>query len=727
MGLDTDFAVILREIIQFLECLREVKLSSALETVRENLLTRSKTTLSIFALSNESSSAAEPYLHMNASSKGLLPLQLLETNELDTQEYVIAEETVQTNDQKCQTSQTHLDHYETLISIENEKKKELERGQENSLVKIYLGLSGAQAKSKSLKCGPLHRKEGKKLFFFEQYRVSWVALVGSHLLIYGNERDSKPHIVQGIRGYSGRPAPNIVTNDQQRSEAAFEIFKPGNKTLQFIARTSKDMKQWVAKICQVGSGYETNIPDGGFESKEDLSSIETTGETEEIVPINPEQVRKTLVADVTSPPALPARIPIRLSRGLPSLPTNDRTPSYEIIEDEEDGTYHRIEDFRNKMSYQNVMVKNQCEKSIKSIAYDDVHAILKKEPKNVSSISKEENTLNRVTNENISSLEEETYDDIANTNSFMGEKKNREVVQNEDINETCELRSPSVVSYDDIEVVANTPMFGSKVRVKEEDTQKKSPCKKSFLNKMRIKKESLQKKEKIIAARSEALTPPQVVQTKDIVTYDDVSDLVTNKGASVPEDTSTYTSPPIPRPVFKSPNPILPINKALYDDINGFSQRKEVEQQMQCLTDDNEHYKSPRSDAWQQIVLSQGKEQLYDDVAILTNFTARQRELSDEIKDQDIPKSSFSPDKKSWNRFVTNRKSKSNDSICSGSSKRTSSEISDPDNLDEQPTFSRKNTFQKLINKMENSLGKGSPRTLPPIPMSKSCGLNTSS
>lgn len=58
------------------------------------------------------------------------------------------------------------------------------------------------------------------------------ALVGSHLLIYGNERDNKPYSVQGIRGYSGRPAPNIVPRDQRRSEAAFEIFKPGNKTLQ---------------------------------------------------------------------------------------------------------------------------------------------------------------------------------------------------------------------------------------------------------------------------------------------------------------------------------------------------------------------------------------------------------------------------------------------------------------------------------------------------------------
>lgn len=145
-----------------------------METIRENLLLRSKNALSVFMGTEGTTSSTELYLRMNASSKGLLPLNIGETNVSDMQEYVGAEETI-SQTQKRPTSQIHPDYYETFRTMaEDDKKKELEESQENALINIYSSLSGAQAKSKSLKCGPLLRKEGKKLFVFEQYRINWV-------------------------------------------------------------------------------------------------------------------------------------------------------------------------------------------------------------------------------------------------------------------------------------------------------------------------------------------------------------------------------------------------------------------------------------------------------------------------------------------------------------------------------------------------------------------------
>nr|KAF7416796.1 hypothetical protein H0235_011327 [Vespula pensylvanica] len=741
MGLDAELTVILHEIVQFLEFLREANLSGTMETIRENLLLRSKNALSVLMGTEGTTSSTELYLRMNASSKGLLPLNIGETNVSDMQEYVGAEETI-SQTQKRPTSQIHPDYYETFRSMaEDDKKKELEESQENALVNIYSSLSGAQAKSKSLKCGPLLRKEGKKLFVFEQYRINWV----------GN--------VQGIRGYSGRPAPNIVPRDQRRSEAAFEIFKPGNKTLQFIARTPKDMEQWVAKVCQVGFN-EINL-DLGLNPKEDVSLVSSSGivgETEEIITkdrlvdstklqttflnvnenktIEPDHESKVQTSENTSPPPLPARIP----RRLPSLPSSDIISSYEMMDDEEDDIYHKIEDLEGGTFYQNFISKNQkevtvVEKSKKvTTAYDDVQAILEKNRKHMKSKTKEENVCNTKENEMIRF--DETYDDISSS-SVTKEKKNCESLQEEviDVNESQSSTATTLVSYDDVETLVNAASLGNKAKDKNEEVQKKTPNKKSFLDRMRNKKESPQKKEKIIAAQQETLTPPpQIIQKKEMTTYDDVSDLII-KETSTSNETPEYTCPPAPRPVYvKPPTVILPVEEEFYDDVNGCHEKKN--QQMQSnvqkiekrISDDCEHYKSPRNDTPQQVGPSQTEEQIYDDVAILANFTARQKEISEENKDQDLSRASFSPDKRSWNRFVTSRKHRSSsDSIGSVTNKRVSNEITDLDCYEEQQNFSRMNTFQKLINKMENSLGKVSPRAVPTTSMNKTYGLNTSS
>ncbi|XP_046825795.1 uncharacterized protein LOC124427229 [Vespa crabro] len=761
MGLDAELTVILHEIVQFLEFLREANLSGTMETIRENLLLRSKNALSVFTGTESTASSTEHYLHMNASSKGLLPLNIGETNVSDVQEYVGMEETI-SQSQNRPISQIHYDYYETFrLMTEDDKKKELGEYQENALINIYSNLSGAQAKSKSLKCGPLFRKEGKKLFVFEQYRINWVALVGSHLLIYGNERSNKPYSIQGIRGYSGRPAPNIVPRDQKRSEAAFEIFKPGNKTLQFIARTPKDMEQWVAMVCQVGSN-EIKL-DLGLNTKEDVSLVSSSGivnETDEIIAkdrlvdstklqttflninenktIEPDHESKVQTSENTSPPPLP----IRISRKLPSLPPSNIISSYEMMDDEDD-IYHKIEDLGDGTCYQNLVSKNQKETTIveksKKItaAYDDVQTILGKNRKHTKSKLKEENVSNTMENEMIRF--DETYDDISSS-SVIKEKKNCESLQENVINFNESQTPTSLVSYDDVETLINASSPDNKAKDKNEEVQKKTPNKKSFLDRMRNKKESPQKKEKIIVAQRETLTPPsQIIQEKEMTTYDDVSDLII-KETSTSNEMPEYTCPPAPRPVYKPPRPaykpptiILPVQEEFYDDVNGCHEKKN--QQMQSdiqklekrISNDCEHYKLPRNNTWQQVESSQTEEQIYDDVAILANFTARQKEISEENKDQDLSRTSISPDKRSWNRFVTSRKHRSSDSIGSVTNKRVSNEITDLDCYEEQQNFSRKNTFQKLINKMENSFGKVSPRAVPTTSMNKTYGLNTSS
>jgi len=93
--------------------------------------------------------------------------------------------------------------------------------------------------------------------FLSESRACWVALVGSHVLIYRSERHNRPYAIYPIRGYMARPAPNMIPRDRRKSESAFEIYSPGNETLQFIARTPKDMEQWIAKICEVGCRNES--------------------------------------------------------------------------------------------------------------------------------------------------------------------------------------------------------------------------------------------------------------------------------------------------------------------------------------------------------------------------------------------------------------------------------------------------------------------------------------
>lgn len=140
-----------------------------------------------------------------------------------------------------------------------------------------------------------------------------------------------------------------------------------------------------------------------------------------------------------------------------------------------------------------------------------------------------------------------------------------------------------------------------------------------------------------------------------------------------------------------------------------------VDRSQQTFEDD-EHYKTPRPDSHYpkcQPVDHQTND-LYDDVAILAEFTTRQKEiLSSREKDNEgTTKSQTSPEKKPWNRFVGGRRSKAIDSsIAEGNGRVSQGTEGSSDELNEQHNSLRMNTFQKLISRMENSLGKASSRT----------------
>lgn len=449
--------------ITFLECLRDVQLPLTLENLREKLLARSKETLSA-AMTRSSS----PYLDMNSGPKSLL----LKKSEGDSEEYVGMEESPK--------KQNHQDYYETF---ENEgqsidkndcsEQNDDETDEGKSLIRIYKNLSAAQIKSKCHKYGPLYKKEGRKLFLSEN-RTCWIALVGSHLLIYRTERHNKPYAIYPIRGYMARPAPNLVPRDRQKSESAFEMYRPGNETLCFIARTPKDMDQWVTKVCEVGCAKSKKDESKARKKRQSLVIKET--------PIPPDEVAtrhrdagESIVVDkptakdesannkdekvehrnkIENPPPLPARIP----RRLPSLPPDDDAiPSYKAAvedDDDEDDIYHKIEDLRNETCYQNVLSrKKRADKKQEGVTYDDARAA--EESNNEGQVREENGQMRkkqvRRSRDAISS--EEMYDDIVALSRINAINANSERQNHDCANgDGTKNKEQSEELYDDIEV-----------------------------------------------------------------------------------------------------------------------------------------------------------------------------------------------------------------------------------------------------------------------------------
>lgn len=406
---------------------------------------------------------------MKAASKSV-SLKVDPKSEIDLEEYVGMENSPQ---------QTHQDYYEifehdgqtvapndvTVNATPRESpERNNDRDENQTLIRIYKNLSAAQSRSKCHKCGPLCKKESKKLFQSE-IRACWIALMGTHLLVYRNERNARPYAIYPIRGYMARPAPNLIPRDRRRSESAFEMYCPGNETLQFVARTRKEMDQWIAKIGEVGRVDEENAETKVREktasetptnprrkndderhrrvAKKSIAVVvdKPTTETTESRDNKSETRRKNTVG--RSPPPLPARIPRRFPPS--TLSSKDTVSSDEAPvadKDEEDAIYYRIEDLN--IPYQNLPPTrkpraNNNVKKHKAVGYDDDVS----EVTNQGPPLKGERAADPI-------LPEETYDDIATllridaTASTAEEEENR--------NSDRPIADREEAFYDDVEV-----------------------------------------------------------------------------------------------------------------------------------------------------------------------------------------------------------------------------------------------------------------------------------
>ena len=229
-------------------------------------------------------------------------------------------------------------------------------------------------------------------------------------------------------------------------------------------------------------------------------------------------------------------------------------------------------------------------------------------------------------------------------------------------------------------------------------------------------------------------TSPVSPATETLPTYDDVSQVVVNpiqQKESEIEEQSEYLCPPVPRPIYSVPPAVTTcLVEQLYDDIAACQDKiiqdnkrlnidnctnssainqKSTEVEVcpmkldiipeQCFQSESnnsnglemefEHYQIPRSDRVLQV-----EEVLYDDVALLAKFRAKPRE------------STVSNFEKVWSRFSSGR---------SKSSTHETEENNDLSSGSNDQQEMRVNRFQKLVSKIENTLGKSSVK---PVPLS---------
>ncbi|XP_078040667.1 uncharacterized protein LOC144471938 [Augochlora pura] len=795
MDFDRELTGILRELVQFLECLHEIKLPVTLENLRNNLLTRSKQSLTTFMIKKIGiRSSPEPYLNMTpVAPKGLMPAI---ENEGELEEYVGAEEP--------QKQKQQHDYYESFQTVEANHaaavatastvpsplpSRDKDEKIENALIEFYANIPAVETKDKCRKCGPLYRKDGKILFLFEPYRMCWVAMLGSHLLIYGNDRDNRPHMILSLHNYMARAAPNA---DQRRSESTFEIFCPGSRTYQFVARTPKDMEQWVAKICELNINGRDEIteltkvsisvppevkarsslslePDHKEEQYQDVGCFSIDGQESEIdgcfAATNADEQltesSKNTQADLTNFPSSPMStsvpaapvlfsgppLPARIPRRLPSLPVSrsSNSPSYVPQDEEEDEIYHKIEDFRNKTTTDKPCYGNvgPAKNTIDDIDTNDTKSNQLSICNGVTSSKKDSSTLGGKPKKNL----ENKNDTGSAAGSLVSAPTNDNGMH---INGQDE-------SYDDVESLLSKPVLRRPTAHKVEEPTK-SPQKKSFLDRMRSLKESPRKTEKKTKGKVVALS---TVDNERLSTYDDVSDLIDSqqikrtmlseqekRKEEKEKNESEYNFPPPPKPIYAHPPPveetIATIQEGLYDDVSSYRRNYEVQDKWQlhrvmessgksnhvgesvrrkldtsvpgdsidrpksqASLKEIEHYQTPRPNSNHREYPADQQEELYDDIAILAEFTARRKEFRSSRDSEQTPRVQVSLEKKSWNRFVGGKRSKPADPVTTEETNQNSNGTEPVDDLAQ----TRMNSFKKLISKMENSLGKTSVKT----------------
>ncbi|XP_043286938.1 uncharacterized protein [Venturia canescens] len=609
MGVDADLTSIIREIVQFLESLCDVNLPSKLENARTNLLQRSKTKLSSMTTSARGSASPEPYLDMNAG-KGFLLFPRRKNRDAEIEEYVGVEEQLEPPEVP-----SHQDYYETFQEINsngNEKENEADetRGKNKSSEKlqseediveeklrdIYRTFTAAKTINKAYKSGALYQKIERKPFGFVRgnTRLCWIGLVGSHLLVHGSEDDKQAPEVCSIRGYSARPAPSSVSRDPERSKSAFEIVCPGNKTLQFIAKSPEEMEEWLKAINQTCAKRRDGKHDSEDkieeEKAENCAMIEEKYQDVGAI-ISPPKIkdsptssggnvehekietgRNSLVLTAIPPPTLPVRA---TPRRLPSLP-NEETPAapYEPLDNayEEDDIYHKIEDFcEHGQSYENVKKSKGAKKFIRkrkrkqktqSETYDDVESkrSSKKCEENgetyddVSSTMKQPNKSdlrdsvakssrkNLFANaENRRSREDEnseSYDDVFQSSaslkaSFSGEKlKSVESKKPKSEQSVTEKKSSRIEksSAKSLKSVGRVEKTCQKSDKTPDKGLTKSPSKRSFLDRVRNRKDSPKKDDK----KKENASEPKVEKISSEMKKPSEPRMVQNESADLP-------------------------------------------------------------------------------------------------------------------------------------------------------------------------------------------------
>lgn len=199
----------------------------------------------------------------------------------------------------------------------------------------YSNLSAGQAKTQAIKWTQLdQRREPRKMTFgFGFTKSCYAGIIGVHLLLYNSEQDTRPYLVVPLQGYKGRPTNRA--SDQH--SASFEIFCPGEKTYQFVAKSSRDMEEWIEVLDKLQqaldpdkSNFKKGFRDATFIEILDLKSSRQLGQPKAATP-----------PKAPSPPPLPLR-----SRRLPSPPRQSPRDADCNYNDDDQGLYHRIEDIR---------------------------------------------------------------------------------------------------------------------------------------------------------------------------------------------------------------------------------------------------------------------------------------------------------------------------------------------------------------------------------------------
>ncbi|XP_014230654.1 uncharacterized protein LOC106654984 isoform X2 [Trichogramma pretiosum] len=773
----SDALGLLRDVATFLSSLGdELELGEALESRRAELLAKSRELLSREPAAT-SGDSPEPYLDMSigksscASSSIVLgggggggddgePTSTIGSNQEYVNADVAAEVQKRQQQQQQQQQRSSLQHYyETFQDLSgmfksisnnnnNNNNNEKEVAKKNSIgsvrhsdelddeVSLYAGYTAAQARDKASKCGPLlHLRRERNMFapfnVFWLNRSCWVCLCGTHLLLFANERGStRPYLVAPLRGYKSRAAPDAIPRDPRRSEAAFELYCPGDRTFRFSAKSVAEMRDWVETIsaCLDTNGDDESDSQGrsGFRSRAatfgELLELDATEracmetvkeEKEKYQDVNlPMQLVRSRSKDDSVPeaaagaPPLPARSQVRRLPSLPSSPLpreddDDREdgPSEELYDDE--GLYHRIEDIRGR-DYQNVQ---------------PVQRLTKIKVRRAAGASADE--------ANNKAAVGETYDDVHGSIPYDDVKSPSAKESSSKANSSPKPRSPLKRFFSDRMIIGT---------IGRKDTTKRDVATKSSNS-------STKSSTSMPPSPTSRPTPPTCFE---LPSYDDVSsvllpsqvvDLDVGNGTAAAVDEENYLCPPPPRPIYSRPATIVKCttrddddddddDEEIYDDI-GCAQvvinndsacvdlLRQYPKNSSFLSDlqpslcDQEHYQVPKSHNRRIIDVveqqqQQRQEELYDDVSLSENFKNRPRDTPP--KPPTTATTTTTTTTSAWSTFSSGKRARVFERDDGNVATTIGGDVAD--SAAGAPPIAKVKPLQKFINKMENTLSK---------------------